>query len=333
MILTPEVASVHGVNDALRAMARSLASTIALTLVVVASAQAYSAYSGASVGSSGTIYGWGVTEASDYYMTHTAYVTTTLRSPKGRAAYSGMWAGGDTVRADISLSWDATDLGTYTTTSQHQYYCPLGGLIPMGESTNYTTVPFVVLSLRNSGEVSSDNSARGEYQFQLGTYNLGTFFSSGATIRIFRTGVEVVGTVYPSSYTGQIILNRVRDVREYLNNNSTPYRSENNVPDGPSDPALRDDYPQSGGSLGKIYDVDAPGIGSAEADPVGTVRRKRANFRQWAELSDGTYVSGYLQWYSRLSVVKAATGDQLKTDISGDNKAGSGTTRLTWNLQ
>lgn len=101
-----------------------------------------------------------------------------------------------------------------------------------------------------------------------------------------------------------------------------------------SDQVLRDDNPRSGGSSGKVYDLDAPGIGTTGSAPIGRIVRTRVNFRQWATIS-GTdnRVSADLQWFSRQSIMKTSTGDVLRTDVPGDNIAGNGTTTLTWNLQ
>jgi hypothetical protein len=104
--------------------------------------------------------------------------------------------------------------------------------------------------------------------------------------------------------------------------------------DDTSLPSYRDDDPQSGGSGGKVYDWDSPGTGNSSNAEVGHIRRKRSNYREWAELSNGMKVSGDLYWFSRVSVYKSqSSGDLLKTDISGDNIAGVGTTKTTWNLQ
>jgi hypothetical protein len=93
-------------------------------------------YSGASVGSNGTTYGWGVTNVTTGSYIHTAYVTTTLRSPKGRTAIRNWQSAWNSVRADISLAWDSTDLGTYTTTSTHKAYCSQMGWFINGATSS-----------------------------------------------------------------------------------------------------------------------------------------------------------------------------------------------------
>jgi hypothetical protein len=89
--------------------------------------------------------------------------------------------------------------------------------------------------------------------------------------------------------------------------------------------------------MGKVYDLDAPGIGNGASNPVGTILRVRTNFHQWATIvinNADVRVSPDYQWFSRLSVIKQQDGtDNLQQDVSGDNTAGQGTTKLTWNLQ
>lgn len=56
-------------------------------------------------------------------MYHTAYVAATLTSPKGRVAYYGQISAPSTVRQDVSLPFDPTDLGTYVVTGTHSGFC------------------------------------------------------------------------------------------------------------------------------------------------------------------------------------------------------------------
>jgi hypothetical protein len=96
----------------------------ALTFSAALPSYAYSWYSGASVGSDGTVYGWGVTDATPPPgMYHTAYVYTTLTSPNGRVANYGQVSAPSTVREDVSLPFDPTDLGTYVVASLSSGFC------------------------------------------------------------------------------------------------------------------------------------------------------------------------------------------------------------------
>jgi len=100
---------------------------LAFALSIPTSCFGYAWSSGSSISSDGTIYAWGVTDGTPnpgYSMTHDAYVNTTLTSPKGRTASTGYYKWGiNTVRSDVSLPYDRTDLGTYNVQSFHRVYC------------------------------------------------------------------------------------------------------------------------------------------------------------------------------------------------------------------
>jgi hypothetical protein len=208
------------------------------------------------------------------------------------------------------------------------------------------TVVKVDLTLRDGSVgqccVLNDDAGGTQYSITLGTLNLGTFQSSGSGNQLWRTGVEIVGTVTPSNFTRSITIQReIVATRKYNDMTLTSSVGPCGMPTCPdtSDSTLRDDDPQSGASGGKVYDLDAPGIKSASGDPVNTITRVRTNFRQWATMkgSDGTtdikVSAADLQWFSRLSIIKMSSGDVLRTDISGDNVGRTGTTNLSWNLQ
>jgi hypothetical protein len=95
----------------------------ALILFTAVPSHAWTYYSGASVGTDGTIYGWGVTDVTVGGMYHMAYVTTTLTSPvKHRQAY-GSGNAQNSVRDDVSLPFDPNDLGTYLVASSSSGFC------------------------------------------------------------------------------------------------------------------------------------------------------------------------------------------------------------------
>jgi hypothetical protein len=126
---------------------RLVLATVA-TLLAARPGHAITTYSGASMGSTGAIHGWGVTDATQGGMTHTAHVSTTLRSPQGRTSSSGTLTGTNTVRADVYLPWSSTDLGTYTSTSNHDYWCPaILATIFLAATQAFTTVYDFAVSL------------------------------------------------------------------------------------------------------------------------------------------------------------------------------------------
>jgi hypothetical protein len=161
---------------------------------------------------------------------------------------------------------------------------------------------------------------------RLGTDRLGTFFSTGGASQFWRTGVEIVGIVEPNDFVSTIEFKRTVDFRGYRDMTLIDSRTFTETPSASN----TDSDPQSGDSAGKVYNVDAPGITGSGF--VGTIYRMRTNFCQWAEF-EGKRVSDDLEWFSRISMIKTSGRDELRNDIPGDNIAGPGTTKLTWNLR
>ncbi len=104
--------------------------------------------------------------------------------------------------------------------------------------------------------------------------------------------------------------------------------------------SLLDVDPQSNGSQGKVYDLDAPGINSNPASPIDTINRRRTNFRQWGTVfqMQGTNaaavrVSDDINWYQRISIKKTGQNTSvIINDVANDNIISAGTTPLTWDL-
>ena len=205
-------------------------------------------------------------------------------------------------------------------------------------STTLATVDFTVilvtLDLRYTSDlmVSMDNAAINNYMTANGTTHLGLFFSTGQIVNRWRTGVEVVASIMPTNFTGLIRVTRERDYQLY--NDETSIGSGMAVPDHDTD-TYSDLDPQSGGSNGKVYDLDGPGVGSNASDPPNSIFRERQNFRQWATLvGSGARVSDNLEWFSCVSIIKPSAGrDAIIGDVITDNTAGKGSIILTWNLQ
>lgn len=147
--------------------------------------------------------------------------------------------------------------------------------------------------------------------------------------------VQYTGTVTPSNYKGMIYLNRkLLGAAQWANSSLALHDPK---PDPPP-PGVEDVDPQSGGSNGKVYDLDAPGFPPFEPD---VVYRWRANFAEYAVLdkldSNSSIVSDQLPAYTRYSCKGISPPVFLSADdpaaVSGDNQAGVGATPLTWNLQ
>lgn len=195
------------------------------------------------------------------------------------------------------------------------------------------SVVWVTLDLRASEgqSPSSDNSRRDVYAASVGQGTLGLFKGSELAEGMWVTGAEIVGTVTPSNYSGTVVLNRSKSTRTYRFCVST-FPQSNNSPDT-SSPGIRDDDPQSGGSMGRVYDLDTPGIGMSELEPVGTIWRTRQQFQQWATLdteqNQNSRASDLMSWWSRVSIVKTAPDDlEILPGMVGDNRAAKGVISL-----
>ncbi len=93
-----------------------------------------------------------MTNVTTYSYIHTAYVTTTLRSPNGRTATRAWVSALNSIRADVSLAWDSTDLGNYISTSTHKAYCTqMGWFINGTTSTANCNVCPVPTNFRETG--------------------------------------------------------------------------------------------------------------------------------------------------------------------------------------
>ena len=182
-----------------------------------------------------------------------------------------------------------------------------GCIFLQSQPTVPATVVTVAFTIQSSGTPPTDNSARDAYKSEVGTYNLGPIIATGQECSI---GFQVTGSVTPSTYTGTINLVRTKGGASYTG--STGQTVNQTYPSGTGDtskPQYEDTNPQSGGSNGVVYDLDAPGV----IPVVSQVGRIRYNYIENA------------QWGS--------TGNSFRNDVSGDNTLGMGTTKTSWNLQ
>lgn len=88
------------------------------------------------------IFGCGVTEGYYDASGHYEAVSTTLYSPRGRAALGSadsQYTGVGYARADVSLIWEPEDFGDYVAISDHMEYCPYRG------DSSFTSGPIFIL--------------------------------------------------------------------------------------------------------------------------------------------------------------------------------------------
>jgi hypothetical protein len=237
-----------------------------------------------------------------------------------------------TLPADLYV--EGCSAGSYM--REAQISAEVYGVSACVDSVSFTAL-WVDMNCRTIGQASWDNNRRDNYQAVAGTYDLGPIIEQN----IADLGIEIVGSVHPFDFTELVALRReFNSARTYLNNtqdSSSPFNNDGGI-DDTSDPIYVDDDPQSNNSVGTIYDLDLPGLAFNPSLAVGTIRRHRFNFREWAEYDDGTTsarCSEYFPWFARQSIVKHAdpNGWHRETGVPTDNQVGQGQTPITWDLQ
>jgi hypothetical protein len=210
----------------------------------------------------------------------------------------------------------------------------------------------VTISLKSSGPPASDDG-KGT-TFLQGAKALGPGVDTEPPVpgasKSCAVGVELVGAVTPSDYTGTVSLRRSIVNGAYYQGSTACCGSPATPGDDTSFAAMMDSDPQSGGSAGKVYDLDAPGIAAPFSIPQGqsAILRYRTNFVEYAVLGAASHELGAksstkkastkdFPFWVAVSCTWDASGDNqvLATDLSGngDNSAGTGTTNTTWNLK
>jgi hypothetical protein len=248
----------------------------------------------------------------------------------GTTYYS--WSGGGTVASLVSggnsqmSTWKGMSPG-YTTVN---YSMQMGqGSYSCSGTGNVSTSAAVTISQQTTGFVAMDNAAYDLYDVTFGTTALGV----QAQVTSCFAGMQFTGAVNPSTYTSNLTLKRNRLSYATYIQGSTLSGSSNTSTDDTSTSNFRDDNPQSGGSNGKIYDVDGPGA-SGGTSSNGTYRF-RANFSEYAVDSNGITVStAPVNFFVRVSCSFDSGGNaHLVSDVPNDNQIGTGTTKTSWNLQ
>jgi hypothetical protein len=178
------------------------------------------------------------------------------------------------------------------------------------------TVLWVTVTTDHTSSVEDDNAGRGEYNSRVvppDSYTLGFHLFAGLSSARNGRASEFMGGVDPDDFVPSEFGVNMDLTREITSGNVYwgPIGNEDPVsisaaPD-PSPDYIRDDDPQSGDSVGVIYDIDAPGIllWSAGANHV---LRVRINFKEWAEY-DGIRCSEKKEWYSRQSYKRTGSTD------------------------
>jgi hypothetical protein len=209
--------------------------------------------------------------------------------------------------------------------------CPTSCPPDVIQGTTPGTTVSATISQNTSEQPSGDDAKASNYQSATGTMSLGPFTNLN-TFQGCGVGYETIGTLAPSTYAGNIVIHRtVISEQVFTNSTEDPGAEEPAGYDDTSALSFQDQDPQSGGSGGKVYDLDAPGYHPPAID--GNTYRLRVNFSTFASLPDGTVISPPYNFYVRLSCQWLSPGMAFGTDVAGDNQIGVGTTKTSWNLQ
>ena len=224
--------------------------------------------------------------------------------------------------------------------------------IPGSDAVKFTVlwVDQPTVKLSHSDKISSDNTAIGEYEkLTLNkSDNLGLqSYTNGA----MGWGNQVQAIVHPSGFTYPGIttmLARDVDAIQWINDNGKLIKghvySFINLLDNndPASPEYRDDVPSK--TTGNIYMFDAPGVGIFVPESNGYIQRWRSNFTAFAMItltvngvSTNVQASPITTYFIDFSIEQIDSPQGTKwvivNDVSGDNQAGLGTKKLTWNLK
>jgi len=190
------------------------------------------------------------------------------------------------------------------------------------------TVLLVTVTTDHTGSLENDNAARDFYSslvvpppsFALGHHLFRRMVPADQQAGWNGRGSEFIGTVAPSNFEPQNFGGEFKFMRnivlckDYFNSGPGAYRTWENQADPIGTDAV-DLEPQSGGSQGVIYDVDAPGLEAMWNLQDNTIFRRRGNYKEWAEY-DGVRCSEKKEWYTRQSY-KITDGWQRGTATSG----------------
>jgi len=197
------------------------------------------------------------------------------------------------------------------------------------------TVLWVTVTTDHGGTLETDNAARDYYSNTVvppPDYTLGYHvFCEGAGYDPeggwMARGSEFVGDVEPDDFVPSQFGGSMNLAREDMGGyhhwgpNGNEYWDPTGGGSDTSEWEQRDDDPQSGGSSGKIYDWDAPGLGAVFEAELTRIERLRINYEEWA-VYGGIRCSEEKEWYTRQSYMRTGSLDT-------GTATGAGTSTLT----
>jgi len=173
---------------------------------------------------------------------------------------------------------------------------------------------------------------------------LGEVIAKGQTSDYCAIGVETVGQVNPSTYTGLVTITKGMSGVAVQGSSNNPLKTLSGDDTNPI-PQLFSNDPTASTPKGFIYDLDLPG-----PNPLTPPYRTRINFTAYATLGDGSDRSksngspkkgkqlASLTYYVAASCTNDTNPNNIypifSNDVTGDNQAGTlGPIKTTWNLK
>lgn len=226
------------------------------------------------------------------------------------------------------------------------------GELPFPDSVSFTVL-YVYVTVNFSGTASADDDRHDVYKNMTDnkTYDLGLQpMTTPAGQKTLSHAFEVRGVVSPSTFDyPKADLHFTRDRQSQVFNGNTPVPGQDNaipysntiIGNDLSDRTIRDDDPAPNDN---IYDIDAAGL-VRSVDPLNTIHRYRFNFREWAIVAiDRRWVRAsnifegcVVQSLRQIDAPNGSNWVELTPPgqgaVMGDNTAGPGQTKLSWDLQ
>jgi hypothetical protein len=218
----------------------------------------------------------------------------------------------------------------------------LGSGDNLNSTRNLSVIWVTISTIYTTGTLQSDDDSANNYLNTTGTAYLN---GNGPAYN----GTEIKGVIAPSNFTDTVTLTQTRvsySCYSDTSNGSTLASScSNGLPGsytcsytdytqcqvdatGPS--ASEDSTPLPNGN---IYSWDVPG--TTPATVANTISRIRQNFAIFA-VYNGVTASNVFTWFNRGSAKRnsdASISWETTYDTSGDNQAGQGSTKISYNLQ
>lgn len=212
----------------------------------------------------------------------------------------------------------------------------------LNSNLNFSVIWVTIANIYTSGSLQGDDDAANQYAVSNGTTQLNGLGPA-------YDGAEIKGVVTPSNFTDTITLTQTRVsyacYSDTSNGSTLASSCSNGLPSSYTCPSS--DYTQcqvdatgpSGSEdstpapNGNIYSWDAPG--TTPGSTPNTISRIRQNFAIFAVYKNVT-ASNVFTWFNRGSAKRNSDGSitwENTYNTSGDNQAGQGNTKTSYNLQ